>query len=1438
MVKLNKNIMICLSRSKKMPPKRHNTTKHPTVNISGGSAHPPKNSGDKSAGFLSIPCRTENKEGDCKDSSCFYNHTKKPNISIEEGNKLRAVARPQLPKFENHQRVSDPRKELFGEFMNSQMDFFHRILSRDLPEFFRGLLLSNGFFEKIVYSFASAKNYETFLEFLTTFEISIETLRKFIVDNLKIINLTMEVSSSDDEDISSDATKVPTLLSNLRSLIFSFLRKSVPVEEIKQLLVKDLKPAGTYNSVSQQLFTLGERLKTFIQSVEQSWDELNRPVLKIEVSHVSSVEKSVQAVHDVNNLKAILEFEKTKIANSTDEDHKKLIAVIQIWLDMIRRLSALALPSEVIFSKELLTQIFQTVPAVKEHIESVVAFKKTLKQKSELDSLRSLNLTTLCGGKVQQVNASDVVSACCIALSVLKGRHETIFSQWTKKLSKQSQDSIYERFGDFFNLLQAEFLRMLSKGKYKPFFDSMQKEQELSTKYEHNLVEILMKVEVQFDENVSSSQDKVLRTLTEVSKNRKNLEELFNLLFLVLPTKARSPIPNFKFVDYLIKSLKMVFGDNLKLLITPTGVKFSLTYGLEKGQEAVDVQEIVAIFLVRMLLLNNTLLHKGLPVFSKNLQFERSKNVMIEDEETIAKALLDTLATITGNTTSHFAEVFSSKNDTRSGFNPQSNVESAIKSRFERFLNRLFESCVSQNFNRDVSKQVVGSLNTEASTLFSKLNSNGLTELMISILTSAYKPSKSTSMMKMISQGILLLSPENNDALRELSSFVATPSVDELNESSFPFRSDIFELIQNMLVSNKDNTIVLKEFYESLWRVLRFILSNLSPIDMTRVYSLYTSLELFNATSGEHTFRHCFPYTTHFFCTLLVALQNSGLSLGDALKLFSKSITSTKLNQTFAGKDLLQGWLSKAENTATTVFSSKKASYDRANSSRTKLSDDTPLLIKIVLKNLLSQSVSSVSEELRKDLERTILCLFAQDVICERPNRLTFLNTMFSFVCMTLSSKSVDFLKLYNVDATGLQVGSGNDGDCYHACLRTMLPHLRTVVTQTMCDTMRAMKDADKLCKESSSELSDSDLRYRFNRVKIEVVLELFKTTVADMGIVPMSSIMSIQEINKVIQHISRQQTDVDETFLNDLKDSIFRFAQSYREAGNEQFRFRQFRRKLWEERQAAQAAAQAANDSDDEVDSETLPEPDQALVVLSSKVVSSKDILELMDTHIKDLFSSYPPTLICGAGCILIVLHAILSIKNDNARDARYSELCRAFPVFFHTVFLQSIFEVEFDDSKVTQDFVNALEKNFAENYSSKMKVCMMLELEPSDDINSYLDACFREFRDEVQTFLMTQPTLTTDIRLPDLFPDSTESDDEAESDDDDEAEYDEAESDEAQSDDDEAESDDDEAQSDDDESDEAQSDDDEAESDDDEASSECKTCKQLGETCTLCSN
>jgi hypothetical protein len=153
---------------------------------------------------------------------------------------------------------------------------------------------------------------------------------------------------------------------------------------------------------------------------------------------------------------------------------------------------------------------------------------------------------------------------------------------------------------------------------------------------------------------------------------------------------------------------------------------------------------------------------------------------------------------------------------------------------------------------------------------------------------------------------------------------------------------------------------------------------------------------------------------------------------------------------------------------------------------------------------------------------------------------------------------------------------------------------------------------------------------------------------------------------------------------------------------------------------------------------------------------MSVSQLFECLPDDVKEMFHAFPPALLCGAGLIVEVLKTILSIRNSNARDARYKELRKTFPDFFDIVFLVTCFEIFSDSEELTSEFVNSLDSYFKDHYSSKKRLCKTFTIEQIDKVDSYLDACFREFRGEVQSFIASlQPRLDA-AQLPDSFPNS----------------------------------------------------------------------------------
>ena len=1457
MVKLSKFIMICLSRSKEMPPKRDDSTTNSNAGkTSYGSAPPRQRDGGKS-GYSTIPCNFEKDGRTCKRSDCTFFHTKKENIPMNSGAASAggggAVARPPIPQFDekSHRPVPNPEEALFREFRSSQMKVFHDVLAKGIPELFKTLLSKDGAFEAIGCSFGLAKDYDAFIASLNTFGVSIEELKKFIKSNSQMFfileeNIESDSSSegssdddsssegssdddsssegssdddsssedssddddSDDDDSSKDdSSKDDSVLEpvdyqtfsiNFLKLVFDFMRGSVSEEDIR-IYFMETKPAGTYKTFVAQLSAFYEDLKTFIQSVEQSWDEINRAVLKVEKHHVPHVEQSVQIVHDVAGLKSMLQLELAKFSAFHDEESRKFCEVLNIWLEIIRKLSGVGIPLTVLFNKELLTNIGKTVPAVKEYLESAASFKKQLGINTELDRLRSLNLSSLCGGNVQRADASNVVSSCCLAFSVLKGGKSASFSGWSNKLDKKSIDMIRNRFGDFFNLLQVEFLRMLSKKKNASFFELLYKENLVGKEAEdceRSLQLVLDNVYGQFTENVSSSQEEVLKILTTISKHNKEFKQLFDILFSVVHN-GKNPMIMFKEIDYLIKIMKMIFGESLKIDIRPTGASFYLTYGLSKDADPVDVTETLSMFLLKMLYLNKRLDDAKIAPFSGNLVFDRNTNVLILDNGTVSNALTLTLEAITGNRASKFSEVFSSQHDRRARVEMPHGEECPTRVRFQHFLDRLLKNCVSEKILREKVDDEMKCLQQQVENLFSAFKEAPVAEeaeeaeeapvakekahvsvlnleagkaLIFAILSTGYKPSRRASMSKYCHQGIRLFSGGDKRVLEELASFVATP-FDELETLMFPLSSKIFKVIETVVDSSKDKTTFLTEFYKSLWKVQRFILSNISTSDMSSIYLLYTNLEFFNASSKSnenYTFKCCFPYTTHFFCALVVALQNHGLSLGDALKLLSSAIVNPVFKQTWPDKGTAD-WVGKASFVASSDFLLLDTKF-KQNKRRTVLDENAPFPIKSIVDGLLSQTVTDAPEDIKAAIKDTVFVLYMQDTLNDSPEQMSLLNTMFSFLSMALSPKSAGFFGLYGIkiDVAAIQVCAGNGGTCSDAFLRTILPSIRAKITAEMRAATLSIRAEDQKCLEASSALKQDDIKARFTNIRSDVVLSEVKKLIAQMGVVSMSSIEKITKISEVKTFVASQQSFVDETFVNNLVTYLFRFAFSYRDTDKEAYENRRSRRRVWEEREAARAAAQAASQIDEDAPAAVPVDVSvDAPVAVPIVVMSSDELYSRLSNNDKDMFDAYSGLLITGTGFFYELLRQYLLIKDIIPRNARYSELCRKFPKFFKMEFLSTCFEIEsFSDSELVPEFVQLLKNKYEGDYSSKAAFCCFLDVEQTEQVGSYLDACFREIREKVQVFIKTQPQLA-EVRLPESFPDTNE--DEAEASDDD---------------------------------------------------------------------
>lgn len=389
----------------------------------------------------------------------------------------------------------------------------------------------------------------------------------------------------------------------------------------------------------------------------------------------------------------------------------------------------------------------------------------------------------------------------------------------------------------------------------------------------------------------------------------------------------------------------------------------------------------------------------------------------------------------------------------------------------------------------------------------------------------------------------------------------------------------------------------------------------------------------------------------------------------------------------------------KAEFVQSTTFKTLYDNHQRANQ-RTKLEDKTPVQIKLVLDALLSETVSPASEALKTDITNIVFILFAQDTFDQSPSTLSFLNMMFSFVSMSLSTRSAAFFSVYdiNVDATGQVGGCGSDGNCYNAFLRTVLPPIRSMITVQMGDAVNSIKAADKESQEASSALTRQDFIGRFNNVRCEVVLKMFKELVINMGPMTASSVQSMKTIGEILTSFNTDQSFINGSFLRDLSKSLNRFGLSYRDSYTQAFHDRQLRRQKKAEREAAVAAAVADADAlaDALADADADAVADVASPVappVAPQISSTYFLSTFARKDLNDMFEAFPPKLIFGAGMLIQILKSILSIENPNARNARYINLCKAVPGFFNMTFLISTFEYNhFSESEITSEFVDAL--------------------------------------------------------------------------------------------------------------------------------------------------
>jgi hypothetical protein len=492
---------------------------------------------------------------------------------------------------------------------------------------------------------------------------------------------------------------------------------------------------------------------------------------------------------------------------------------------------------------------------------------------------------------------------------------------------------------------------------------------------------------------------------------------------------------------------------------------------------------------------------------------------------------------------------------------------------------------------------------------------------------------------------------------------------------------------------------------------------------------MYRKLESFNGDK-QRRHRHYFPYMTQFLCALLVAMQNYGYSLGDALKRISTALINSKYRVfTKQQSKAMCEMRSNADATAPVDFKKNKAF--ESNSSY-------PPFIQILLSDLKSSSDRKCEEceELEGALDALYLCLASDELTKE--STLTLPNMLYSILMGILSQSPKDFFKVYDVDFTtpaSFQVGPV-DLSIEAKVLALLGPLIKAEVSSSMMEVSGTLRMRDKEAADAAALLTPQDRSDRFVHSMKRIVLETFRSIVYGMGLLSKEQLSSCESPHAVLALLKEKKT----TFLNnDMFQRLLFKIRSYTRRDEEQTKQdaadAAMRKQRWEER-CKQMYSEVKQQ-----DGACAGAGAEMAVSICQKVpvpvpVSSAELFSLFTPETGDLFNMCPPVLLCVDMLVKIMI-AISNMQNPNAKEKRFEEFREAFKCIFNPNIMSLIFDEVEDFTVLTPELLSAMSKKFESSYSSSEAYAESLGIEFTPEITAYIDAVVREFDAHIRRFI-----------------------------------------------------------------------------------------------------
>ena len=1286
---------------------------------------------------------------------CRFSHKPSVGKGIPKSSKPSASGgRVEGPRFHpsSHVRVNDPEKDFFREFKQHQLKQLMEIIDISYPD----LLKRMDMMQEGLFAFFNEKiTSESFFENLTVFLKHTENLIDLKDKVLAHIAPAFENADTDEEadadekaddadekaddadekadDVDADAAEpdedIKALFKNLLIYLTQVTMGLIDFQSdpVLEIFKKYATKIGSFERLFNQLSEFRQKMFKFVKVTIESWDGLNRA--SIMHPPQNQVRDVIGRYTSINTLRTELNARLPHLDSKNPEENKQ-ISVIESMIRFINSLTASAFPIGIVCPPALIDAIAMILEGTTQHVKEVKDYQRTLAMETRAVELLRFDASSIMS-KASSGDAS--IQSILSTVSLMFGKHHKVFESF-----KEKHHSIEDRIVEFFKLLQSKLLKMIIKKDKSGLLESIASDNTDDKMFNATLENLYMELFTAFEEDVIEAEKKMLKILQHVEKHPNVFGPLLDFLLSPISRSGEGHL-HFKSIDIFLKNNRTIFEKKLTMDVSATDIGFNLKHGCDPE---CDVTQHLVRFCMNMAVLNSMLVGEGKNPFFGN--FKTNPILDGQDSNTIALAVLSAVEKITGNRVEPSMTMNGIGNSALNSTNmsryheyintPSSKRVDAlsVENRFCILLDSILTECFLQQrptFSMDSVKQKTGVL---FESIYAKEEHRSA---LLAIMTSALK--LSSTPLKKMHQCICLTSEGNQDLFKRLLSFVISPAPEsEQDCTGLPYHRDIVKTINETYVLkpdvNETKKIVCK-LYRDLSYLMRFVLSNLGPIDVSMVNLLYKKLESFNADQER---RHCFPYMTQFMCAVLVAMQNYGYSLGDALKRISIALTNGKYRK-----------FTKKESRSMFEMHSRSASTGPADFKNNNAFNQNPADSHFI-RSLLSDLKSSSDRKcpvLEDALDALYPCLASDELT--KKSTLTLPNMLYSILMGILSQSPKDFLKVYGIDFStpaSLQVGPV-DLSIEAKILSLLGPLLKADVSTAIMEVFGALREKDKESAEAAALLKDQDRSDRLHHSKNQVILDTFKGIIYGMGLLSRSELSDCESPNAILALLKIKKS----SFLKlDMFQMLLFKIRSYTRKDEEQTKQNAsdaaMRKQRWEER-----CRQIYSDVEqqDGAGAEMAVSICQEVPVPVPVPVSSAEFLSSLNPQTQSVFGMCPPFLLC-VDMLVKIMTAISKMKVEVAKNRRFEEFLTAFECIFNVNIMTLTFDEVADFTALTPELLSAMSKKFKSDYSSREAYAESLGIEFTPEITAYIDAVVREFDAHIHEFIkLNQQSFTIEF-------------------------------------------------------------------------------------------